>query len=159
MKLKTLLFFTAIFFFSIKCFGQANDEQILFIKFQYLKGEIKIVEMTAVPGKLKRPKINNVNNDGLMFNVLSKENKTIYSDYSENPSVTSYEYFSESGEIKRTEVANDSSCFVIRAPYNESINKIVFHKNINNKILLKNSAGAPSDKLEFDIIHSLIKKK
>ena len=97
--MKTFFVLILVFLFFNIAFAQKYKNSILFIQFQFIKGEPQLNEMKIVKGKLKLRKVNSLLNMGLSYEVFSTENKSIYQGSIYDPLEQVYEYPGENYQI------------------------------------------------------------
>ena len=151
-KINLFLILTALLF-TQSCAQEGN--RILFLTFQFVKGEPHLVDMVSVKGELKTSKMKKQMPDEISFNVLSGNDVSLYSGYVADPTDQHLEYAGDNNQIGRVEVKKDSAETVIRIPYSADIQKVILKKPVSAESLQKKSGTGT---YTFNIDHSLIKK-
>ena len=151
-KINLFLILTALLF-TQSC--AQEGQRILFLTFQFIKGEPHLIDMVSVEGELKSPKSKRQMPNEISFDVVSGNNESLYSGYVEDPSKQMLEYPGDNGRIKNTKINKDTTETVIRIPYSEEIQKIILKRQVPAEALQKNTGGGT---FSFNIDHSLIKK-
>ena len=147
-----LVLLLTTFLFTQSC--AQEGQKILFLTFQFIKGEPHLVGMVSVNGELKSPKVKKQMPSEISFDVVSANDESLYSGFVEDPSKQTLEYPGDNGEIKNVKINKDTTETIIRVPYSEEIQKIILKRQLPAKTLQKNGSAAYS----FNIDHSLIKK-
>lgn len=136
-------------------FPQEASSKILFLDFNFVKGEPSLVGMTVVDGKLKVRENLPTANNGIQFSVLSSGENVLYQDIIDDPSECVYEYPAEEGKIGRASVKKDTINFSFRVPYSTSIDKI--RLNVLRSSPTLNKSQVRPNGIEFTIDHNKIK--
>lgn len=138
-------------------FPQEASSKILFLDFNFVKGEPSLVEMTVVDGKLKVRKNLPTANNGIQFSVLSSGENVLYQNIIDDPSECVYEYPAEEGKIGRASVKKDTINFSLRVPYSTSIDKIRI--NVLRSSPTLNKSQVRPNGFEFIIDHNKIQNR
>lgn len=138
-------------------FPQEASSKILFLDFNFVKGEPSLVGMTVVDGKLKVRKNLPTANNGIQFSVLSSGENVLYQNIIDDPSDCVYEYPAGEGKIGRTSIQKDTVSFSLRVPYLPSIEKI--RLNVLNSSSSLNKSRTHSNGFEFTIDHNKIQNR